>query len=156
MRERQTGTIVNVTSIGGKFAGPFGGWYHATKFAVEGLSDSLRQEVAEFGVRVVIVEPGAIKTEWGDIALDSAQAASGQGPYGDRVRRMSAAMRQDGGTMTRSSEPDLVASVIMNAIQAPRPRTRYVVGHLARPAVVARWLLSDRMMDRMSARMMGD
>src|SRR5918992_500416 len=64
MRARRSGRIVNVSSIGGKFYEPLGAWYHATKFAVEGLSDSLRLELAPFGIHVVIVEPGAIVTEW--------------------------------------------------------------------------------------------
>ncbi|MFW1401565.1 SDR family NAD(P)-dependent oxidoreductase, partial [Vibrio parahaemolyticus] len=71
MRARKSGTIVNVTSIGGKIGEPFGGWYHATKFAVEGFSDCLRMELRPFGIRVVVIEPGAIRTEWGGIAHQS-------------------------------------------------------------------------------------
>src|SRR3954468_12188449 len=71
MRERGEGRIINVGSVGGKFYEPLGAWYHATKFAVEGFSDSLRIELAPHGIHVVIVEPGPIPTEWGDIAADS-------------------------------------------------------------------------------------
>ena len=83
MRQQGSGKIVNVTSIGGKFGEPLGGWYHATKFAVEGLSDSMRMELARFGVDVIIVEPGAIRTEWGGIALESALKYSGATAYAE-------------------------------------------------------------------------
>lgn len=154
MRSRRSGTIVNVTSMGGRFATPFGGWYHATKFAVEGLSDALRQEVAPFGVRVVVVEPGAIRTEWGGIAMDSALARSGDGAYGDRVRRMVAAIG-DGESGIGSSDPDVVARVIERAVTTARPRTRYVVGRGARPVLAARRVLPDRVFDALVARTLG-
>ncbi len=68
MREQQSGRIINISSVGGKFYEPLGAWYHATKFAVEGFSDSLRLELAPYGIRVVIVEPGPIRTEWNELA----------------------------------------------------------------------------------------
>ena len=76
MRERHLGRIINISSIGGKIYEPLGAWYHATKFAVEGLSDCLRVELAEFGIRVVIVEPGPILTEWNALARESMLASS--------------------------------------------------------------------------------
>src|SRR4051812_21547014 len=81
MRQRRSGRIVNISSMGGRFHEPLGGWYHATKFAVEALSDSLRVDVAPFGIRVVVVQPGAIRTEWSAIAAESVLATSGSGPY---------------------------------------------------------------------------
>ena len=71
MRKKQSGKIVNISSMGGKFGEPHGAWYHATKFAVEGLSDSLRMELKQFKIDVVIIEPGAIKSEWGGIAKEN-------------------------------------------------------------------------------------
>ena len=71
MRAQGSGRIINISSIGGKFYEPLGAWYHATKFAVEGLSDSLRLELAPFGIDVVIIEPGPIRTEWNTISRDS-------------------------------------------------------------------------------------
>src|SRR5262249_57338418 len=68
MRAQKSGKIINITSIGGKIWEPLGAWYHATKFAVEGLSDCLRVEVAPFGIDVIVIEPGAIRTEWAGIA----------------------------------------------------------------------------------------
>ena len=78
MRAQGSGTIVNISSMGGRLYTPFGGWYHATKYALEALSDCLRMEVAPFGVNVVIIEPGAIRTEWGTIAADRLLAVVGR------------------------------------------------------------------------------
>lgn len=152
MRLRGGGTIVNVTSMGGKITTPFGGWYHASKFAVEGLSDALRVEVAPFGIDVVVIEPGAIRTEWGGIAMDTARAASGDGAYAERVRAMSTAL--DGPIAQRGADPDVVARAIERAVTAKRPRTRYAIGFLARPALLARRVLPDRAMDWIQTRML--
>lgn len=154
MRAQKSGRIVNITSMGGRFATPFGGWYHATKFAVEGLSDALRQEVAEFGIDVVVVEPGAIRTEWGGIAAQTGTAASGEGAYAQRFNKLVAALTQPS-ALARASDPDVVAKSIERAVTAKRPRTRYAVGRGARPALAARWLLPDRAFDQMLARMFG-
>jgi NAD(P)-dependent dehydrogenase (short-subunit alcohol dehydrogenase family) len=81
MRAQRSGRIVNVSSIGGEFGEPFGSWYHATKFAVEGLSDSLRMELHPFGIDVVAIQPGAILTEWNRIARDGLMKYSGNGAY---------------------------------------------------------------------------
>jgi NAD(P)-dependent dehydrogenase (short-subunit alcohol dehydrogenase family) len=79
MRVRRAGRIVNISSIGGAFGEPFGSWYHATKFALEGLSDSLRMEVRRFGIDVVVIQPGAIVSEWNGIARDGLARHSGDG-----------------------------------------------------------------------------
>ena len=86
MREQGSGRIINVSSIGGKFYEPLGAWYHATKFAVEGFSDSLRLELAPFGIHVVIIEPGPIITEWNTISRDSLTEVSRGGAY-EETRR---------------------------------------------------------------------
>ncbi|MFT4293926.1 MAG: oxidoreductase [Micropruina sp.] len=152
MRVRGSGTIVNVTSMGGKITTPFGGWYHASKFAVEGLSDALRVELAPFGVDVVVIEPGGIATEWGGIAMDTAKAASGRGAYAERVHAMAEAM---GGAVARfSSKPDVVARAIERAVTATRPRTRYAIGFMAKPTLLARRILPDRAMDWIQTRML--
>lgn len=152
MRGQGSGTIVNVTSMGGKITTPFGGWYHASKFAVEGLSDALRLEVAPFGIDVVVIEPGGIATEWGGIAMETARAASGRGAYAPGVSAMAAAMD---GPVGRGSDPDVVARAIERAVQARRPRTRYAIGFMAKPALLARRLLPDRAMDWLQTRMLG-
>lgn len=153
MRAQGSGRIINVSSMGGRFAGPFGGWYHASKFALEGLSDSLRAEVAPFGIRVSVVEPGAIKTEWGGIATDSAVEVSGDGPYAERVRRMAKGLSS--GIERIASSPDVVAKAIEHAATADRPRIRYAIGAGAKPATFAARVLPARVLDALVSRGMG-
>lgn len=148
MRARKSGTIVNVSSAGGKFGEPFGSWYHATKYAVEGLSDCLRPELKPFGIRVVIIEPGTIRTEWNGIARDSLIAMSGHTAYAPVARRY-AAMLEKVGSSRLPSSPDVVAQVIGKAVAARNPRPRYAVGGGAKPILLLRWLLSDRLFDRL-------
>jgi len=145
MRKQRSGKIVNVTSIGGKMATPLGGWYHASKFAVEGLSDSLRLEVKPFGVDVIIIEPGGVKTEWANIALNHATNASGTSTYSElaeKAKRVS--MGQE-----KYSEPIEIAAVIKKAIEANKPKARYAHGHLAGVVLFAKQWLSDGLFDRM-------
>ncbi|MEP6851534.1 MAG: oxidoreductase [bacterium] len=151
MRERRSGRIVNVSSIGGRIYEPLGAWYHATKFAVEGLSDSLRVELRPFGVRVVIIEPGPILSEWNAIARDSMTATSAGSPYAQRAARMAHAFAEID-TSGRSSPPDVVAEKIVRAATVSRPRARYPVGRSAGTIVRARRLLPDWAFDRVIAR----
>ncbi|MBE1514822.1 oxidoreductase [Nesterenkonia halotolerans] len=155
MRAQGGGTIINISSVAGRVAGPLGAWYHASKFALEGFSDSLRQELAPFGVRVVVVQPGAIRTEWGAHALDSARDASGAGRYSRRVDGLARGILNPHGTQRRASSPEVIAAVIERAAKARRPRTRYALGHMARVGLTARRLLSDRLMDQATSRLMG-
>lgn len=147
MRAQRDGYIVNISSIGGKIWEPLGSWYHATKFAVEGLSDSLRAEVAGFGIKVIVIEPGAIRTEWAAISADNLEAASAGTPYREQARFVSGALRAtDKSRLT--SGPAVVANAIARAVQSPRPRTRYAVGGGARSILFTQRLLTDRGFDR--------
>lgn len=146
MRAQGSGRIVNVSSIGGKIYEPLGAWYHATKFAVEGFSDSLRLELAPFGIDVVIIEPGPIASEWNTIARDSMMHISAGGPYAERATRM-ARVFEDIAESGRSSPADVVAETIARAATARKPRTRYPTGRGARGIVRARRILPDRAMD---------
>ncbi len=147
LRAQGSGRIVNVTSIGGKIHEPMGSWYHATKFAVEGLSDCLRMELEPFGLDVVVVEPGAIRTEWSGIARRSLLETSGEGPYAEQARLAAALLA--GADRGQGSPPEVVAEAVATALRARRPRTRYVVGGGAKPLVAMRRLLSDRAFDRL-------
>ncbi|MFQ2479422.1 oxidoreductase [Aeromonas caviae] len=147
MRARQTGTIVNITSMGGKIHTPLGAWYHGTKFALEAISDCLRMEVEPFGINVVVVEPGGIKTEWADIAAQKLREVSGDGPYGHQALPMAESMIGRA-SRERQSPPELIADTIAKAVQARRPKTRYAVGFGARPMIFLRRLLPDRAFDR--------
>jgi NAD(P)-dependent dehydrogenase (short-subunit alcohol dehydrogenase family) len=148
MRAQGSGRIVNISSMGGKIYEPLGAWYHATKFAVEGLSDSLRLELKPFGIDVVIVEPGAIRTEWADIAADKLEKTSGGTVYADQAGRVASVLRAMGTNPRRATDPAVVGRVIAAAATSRRPRTRYVTGFGARPLLLARRLLPDRSFDR--------
>jgi len=149
MRAQRSGRIVNISSIGGKIYEPLGGWYHATKFAVEGLSDAMRVELAPFGVDVVIIEPGAIKTEWGAIAADSALARSGHTAYAEQARMVAGLLGAADTNPRLVSPPEVIADAVAKAVTARRPKTRYAVGGGAKPILLARKLLSDRAFDRL-------
>jgi len=150
MRAAGTGRIVNVSSMGGRMTLPGGGWYHASKHAVEALSDALRFEVRPFGIDVVVVEPGVVVTEFGDTAIATAgESTDLAGPY-DRM--MAGVATTVAGAYERpkrgSSIPaDVVAARIEKAITARRPKTRYVVGAQARQILTARAVLPDRAWD---------
>jgi NAD(P)-dependent dehydrogenase (short-subunit alcohol dehydrogenase family) len=148
MRAQKSGRIVNVTSIGGKIWEPLGSWYHATKFAVEGLSDCLRVEVARFGVDVIVIEPGAIRTEWAGIAREGLLQMSGSTAYA-KIAQRHARMLATAETSSLASPPDVVARTILHAVSARRPKTRYATGGGARTILFFRKILSDRMFDRL-------
>ena len=152
LREQRSGRIVNVSSIGGKYYEPLGAWYHATKFAVEGFSDSLRLELAPPGIQVVIIEPGPIRTEWNTLAREHLVASSAGTAYEDQAEGVRARM-EAGDRPMLSSGPDVVAKAIVRAATARRPRTRYPVGRGATSIVTARRLLPDRAMDAVISRL---
>lgn len=154
MRTQGSGTIVNITSMGGKIHTPLGGWYHGTKFALEALSDCLRLEVQPFGIDVVIIEPGGIATEWGGIAADLVQETSGKGAYASQAEAVAKSLRSEANA-SRNSPPSVIADAIGKAVTASKPKTRYAVGFGARPLIAARGLLSDRQFDARISRAVG-
>ena len=147
MRANHFGKIVNISSIGGKIYTPLGAWYHGTKHALECFSDCLRLETKSFGIDVIIIEPGAIKTEWGDIALDNMRQTSGKGAYKSVVSG-TIKMFQNSYKKGSSSSPDVIATAISKALKAKKPKTRYATGANAKPIIFLRWLLSDKIFDR--------
>ena len=151
MRERRSGRIINVGSVGGKFYEPLGAWYHATKFAVEGFSDSLRLELAPYGIRVVIVEPGPIRTEWNELARAHLVSSSAGTAYEHQAEAVRARMESGDGPMM--SGPDVVGRKIARAATSRRPRSRYPVGRGAGSVVAARRLLPDRALDLVIGRL---
>jgi short-subunit dehydrogenase len=144
MRKQRNGKIVNISSMGGKMATPMGGWYHASKFAVEGLSDSLRLEVKQFGIDVIIIEPGGIKTEWGDIASSAGLKASGDTVYSKFAKTFVDMQTKD----AKVPEPIVIAELIKKAIEAKKPKARYAGGFMAKPVLVMKKILSDAMFDK--------
>ncbi len=150
MRAQGWGKVVNLSSMGGRLTLPGGGFYHASKHAVEAISDALRFEVRRFGVDVIVVEPGVIKTGFGDAAVTSMGAASPEGAYGDfnaGVARATIGAYESGPMATLGGEPDAVARTIEKAISARRPRTRYPVTPSARLLMTTRRVLPDRAFD---------
>jgi NAD(P)-dependent dehydrogenase (short-subunit alcohol dehydrogenase family) len=147
MRQQQSGKIINIASIAGKIYMPFGGWYHSSKHAVEGLSDCLRVELQPFGIKVVIIEPGPIRTEWDGIAADHLLKTSGKTAYAVNANAFGR-MLGNSYQPSNSSPADVVANKIMKAIKARNPKTRYTVGKMAGTYVFLRWLLSDRIFDK--------
>lgn len=146
MRQAGSGRIINVSSIGGKIFEPLGAWYHGTKFAVEGMSDSLRLELKPHGIDVVIIEPAGTDTEWGTIAGEGLMASSAQGPYKEQAHIMAAALASTSGRIL-STPPRVVARSIAKAANAKRPRTRYPVGRGAWSVLTLRRILPDRAFD---------
>jgi NADP-dependent 3-hydroxy acid dehydrogenase YdfG len=154
MRERRSGAIVNITSMGGKIYEPFGSWYHGTKFAVEGMSDCLRMELEPFGIRVIVIEPGAIVSDWSLIARDNLLEASGKGPYARAVAAHAASLA-GANTSIIASPPEAVAKIVSRSLKARRPRTRYPAAGGASPILFLRKILPDRWFDGVMRMMMG-
>jgi NAD(P)-dependent dehydrogenase (short-subunit alcohol dehydrogenase family) len=153
MREQGWGKIVNVSSMGGRFTFPGGGVYHASKHAVEALSDALRFEVKGFGVDVIIIEPGIIRTSFGQTAAREIDAGTRDpGPYGEfnqAVAEATAGVYERGPLSKLGGPPEAVARKIEQAITARSPRTRYTVTPSARALITLRSLLRGRGWDAM-------
>ncbi len=147
MRREGRGRIVNVSSMGGKLTFPGGGIYHATKHAVEAISDAMRFEVRGFGVDVVVIEPGLIRTSFGETSV--ASVPRDDGPYAEFNSAVAAATAgaYDGPLGELGGGPEAVAKAIEKALTADRPRTRYKVTASARLLMAQRSLLPDRAWD---------
>lgn len=155
MRRERRGRIVNVSSMGGRLTFPGAASYHASKYALEALSDVLRFEVAGFGIRVVLVEPGLIRTEFSSTAAgELAEVSPDDGPYAgfDASVAASTVNGYERGLLARlGGEPQSVARVIERALASRSPRPRYLVTPSARLLVGLHGILPDRLWDRMLA-----
>ncbi|MEO1009935.1 MAG: oxidoreductase [Bacteroidota bacterium] len=147
MRERKSGTIINISSMGGKMYTPMGAWYHATKHALEGWSDCLRVELTPFGVDVVIIEPGGIATEFGDVFQENLQGDVKNGPYAESLRKIIEATSEMYGN-GKLSPPSVITNLIDKAVHSKKPKTRYVAGAYAKPLMFMRKYLGDRQFDK--------
>jgi short-subunit dehydrogenase len=155
MRDQGHGRIVNISSMGANFTFPGGGAYHATKYAVEALSDALRFEVKGFGVDVVLIQPGAIRTEFDKAAMASlSDAPADGGPYAafnEAVGRVTKEAYEKGALKLLGGGPETVAKAIEKAITAGSPKLRYRVTPSARVLIGQRKLLGARGWDRFVA-----
>jgi NAD(P)-dependent dehydrogenase (short-subunit alcohol dehydrogenase family) len=153
MRERGSGRIVMISSIAGRAAVlPLNGWYHASKFGLEALSDVLRMEVAQFGVKVVVVEPGFFKTEIENKARADAQERESvaDGHYRNAYHRLETMAGVIGSV---APPPDLVARTIVTAVESQRPLKRYLVGADALAIAAANPLLPRALTDALLRRL---
>jgi NAD(P)-dependent dehydrogenase (short-subunit alcohol dehydrogenase family) len=176
MRRRGRGRILNVSSMGGRITLPGGAFYHASKHAVEALSDALRMEVAQFGIDVVLIEPGPVKTPWNDVAAASLSTATPAGagspggsdggpggatadgdPYATYKAAVGASFgRTQAGLVGRfGSTSEDIAKVITQAVTARRPRARYLINPVAKSLVVMNQVLPARAYDSMMRRQYG-
>ena len=155
MREQRSGKIVNISSIGGVAASPYGGWYHATKFAVEGFSSSLRQELNPFGVAVVIVRPGGVNTEWRTPAGDSLKKYSYDGPYQKAVRPALTKFMSDEFTKMLA-DPQNVADVIGKVVTTDHPKAIYNGTSLAGKILfIHKMMMSEKVRDAFTRKFLG-
>lgn len=148
MRKAGKGTIINMSSMGGKIYMPLGAWYHGTKHALEGFSDSLRLELKPFGIDVVIIEPGIIRTEFTDVMTGPLMETSGKGAYSKMASSMNEAAKASYEDPKSSSSPEVIANLVSKAIKARKPKTRYVGGKMAKPMMFIRKWMGDRLFDK--------
>ena len=146
MREQKSGTIINISSVLGETYGPLAGWYLSSKHALEGWSDALRVELKEFDIDVVIVQPGAINTNFFNVSrsyLDKYKQDSNYTHlYGEPVAD------SENSVLSNQSEPIVIAKVINKAINAKNPKTRYSAGAYSKLGIFLRRIMTDKMFDR--------
>jgi short-subunit dehydrogenase len=145
MRKNRYGKIINISSVGGKVGLPMGSWYHASKFAIEGLSDSLRNEVRQFGIDVIVIEPGGTNSEMVSIGASDLMRVSGNTVYrelANGIQKMYVNMEKN------AVEPIVIAKLIKKGIEAKHPKERYIGGAMAKPMLFLRKILSDKMFDK--------
>lgn len=147
MRKAKSGTIINTSSMGGKMYFPMGAWYHASKHAVEGLSDCLRLELKPFGINVVVLEPGFIATEFGDVMLNQFKNIPENSAYTNMMDKIAEGTKK-ASQGNGSSKPTVISDTIVKIINSKKPKTRYRVGKFAKPMVWMRIYLGDKLFDR--------
>ena len=152
MRAQRSGTIIHIGSIGGKMWSLLGGWYQASKYALEGLADCTRNELRPFGINVVLIEPGGVKSEWRENVIEIIKNTSGSGPY---KKLADAAVKFFEDAESLEIEPKSIADVIVKASQSKRPKARYVVPVHFKLVLLLKILLTDRMFDRLWCKFMG-
>ena len=147
MRKQKSGKIINMSSMGGKVYTPFGAWYHATKYALEGWSDCLRMELKNFGIHVILIEPGVIKTEFQDVMMDSTVERSIGTPYEKKLRALKKAT-QEMYVRGIGSPPSTITKLIIKAINSNNPQRRYVGGLFAKPMLLIKKWFGDKIYEK--------
>ena len=147
MRKQKSGKIINMSSMGGKVYTPFGAWYHATKYALEGWSDCLRIELKSFGIDVILIEPGVIKTEFQDVMMDSTLERSIGTPYEKKLKALEKAT-QEMYARGIGSPASTITKLIIKAINSHNPKRRYVGGLFAKPMLFIKKWFGDKMYEK--------
>ena len=153
MRARKSGKIINISSGAGKVYFAMGAWYVSSKHALEGWSDSLRVELKPFNIDVVIIEPGAISTEFNDVSLNPLVEQFGNGPYSEMVNSLADFSRDAEKDNKNSSPPSVITNLVMTAIISKRPKPRYAGGAMVKPVMFIRKWGGDRLYDWIITRM---
>jgi len=150
MRRAHRGRIINIGSMGGRMTFPVGGYYHATKYAVEAISDALRNEVRRFGIDVVLIEPGMTRTGFEDNVHSSVANGAGtqaDSPYAELLASNAANTSGGYSNPLMATGPESVARVVLKALESEHPRSRYLLTPVAKAMVTARTLGGDRVWD---------
>lgn len=147
MRKQKSGKIINISSMGGKVYTPFGAWYHATKYALEGWSDCLRMELKNFGIHVILIEPGVIKTEFQDVMMESSVERSIGTPYEKKLKALKKAT-QEMYARDIGSPPSTITKLIIKAINSNNPKRRYVGGLFAKPMLFIKKWFGDEIYEK--------
>jgi len=148
MREKGSGKIINISSIGGKIFSPLTGWYFASKYAIEALAKSLRLEVKPFGVQVVVIRPGLIASELSDKSTEALKQVAQGGAYEATSSKVAKLMA---GYKDLESDPKVVARAVSRAVKAKRPRYTYAVGRFAKITLLAYAIIPERWMTGLMA-----
>lgn len=143
MRKQKSGTIVNISSVGGRIGIPGLSAYHSTKFALEGLSESISYELEPFGIKVVLIEPGFIRTNIMNSSIIAKKAQDQKSPYFSLTQQLERSFKAAMVNTSASSTPEVVAKVVVQAITSESPKLRYAVGNDAASIIQARTTLSD-------------
>jgi NAD(P)-dependent dehydrogenase (short-subunit alcohol dehydrogenase family) len=143
MRKQKSGTIVNISSVGGRMGIPSLSAYHSTKFALEGLSESISYELEPFGIRVVLIEPGFIRTNIMNSSMIAKKAQNPSSPYFSLTQQLERSFKSAMENTSESSPPEEVAKVVLQAVTSDSPKLRYAVGNDAASLIQAKTTMSD-------------
>jgi len=155
MREKKKGRIINISSIAGRIHTPFAAWYHASKHALEGFNSCLRTEVSPYGIDVVSIQPGPIRTGWQEISASNLIKRSGSGAYAREANAVSGSLKKIFSIPFASASAEDIARVIVKSATVKKPATRYIAPFGARLMLFLRWILPDRILDFITRKSIG-
>lgn len=148
MKKSPSSRIINISSMAGRFSSPFLGWYHASKYAVEALTDSLRLELSSIKIKAVLIEPGLIKTPWGTIASESIRENTKNTIYENAALNVSNFYEKNYSLQNGSaSNPTVISNAIIKAVCAKNPKTRYSIGKYSKLFIFTKKILPDQLFD---------